>query len=178
MKILKGLALAACAVLLFAAIGPATKADLWDKKTIVTFGDSVEVPGMILPAGTYIFKLADSNADRHLVQIWTGDGMELITTIQAVPDYRLDITGHSVFAMDERPGDSPMALKEWFYPGDNVGQEFVYHYRPQPQYNYEPGNAYESGNSYQEHYYNYPPDSSPQQDYNQPTPDNSPDHNP
>jgi hypothetical protein len=62
-----------CAVLLCATLGPGVSADSWDKKTIVTFSDSVEIPGQVLPAGTYVFKLANSISDRHIVQIWTGD---------------------------------------------------------------------------------------------------------
>ena len=35
-------------------------ADEWDQKTIFTFSAPVEIPGQVLGAGTYVFKLADS----------------------------------------------------------------------------------------------------------------------
>jgi hypothetical protein len=57
-------------VLLGATLAPGARADQWDRKTIVTFSDSVEVPGQVLPAGTYVFRLADIPTDKHIVQIW------------------------------------------------------------------------------------------------------------
>jgi hypothetical protein len=106
----------------------ATRADTWNKKTIVTFSDAVEIPGQVLPAGTYVFKLANSASDRHIVQIWNEDENQILATIFAVPSYRLDAPDRTIFEFDERLGASPMALRSWFYPGDNTGQEFVYRY--------------------------------------------------
>ncbi len=102
------------------------RADTWNKKTVVTFNQPVEVPGRILPAGTYTFQLLDSPSDRHIVEIFNADGSQLITTILAINDYRLRPTGDTVMKFSERPGDTPEALRAWFYPGDNFGQEFVY----------------------------------------------------
>jgi LPXTG-motif cell wall-anchored protein len=103
-----------------------TRADQWNKKTILTFSQPIEVPGKVLPAGTYTFKTLDSMSYRHIVQIWNEDGSQLITTILAIPNYRLEPTEETVIKFHERPGDSPEALRAWFYPGDNFGQEFVY----------------------------------------------------
>jgi hypothetical protein len=115
------------AITLFgAAVPPGARADTWNKKTVVTFSQAVEVPGKILPAGTYTFQLLDSQSDRHIVQIFNADGSHIIATILAINDYRLQPTGDTVMKFSERPGDSPEALRAWFYPGDNFGQEFVY----------------------------------------------------
>ena len=62
-----------CLSLVALAFLPSAKADEWNKKTVVTFNEPVEVPGVgaqILPAGTYVFKLLDSPSDRHIVQIF------------------------------------------------------------------------------------------------------------
>jgi hypothetical protein len=112
--------------LLSATLLPGARADTWNKKTVVTFSQAVEVPGKILPAGTYTFQLLDSLADRHIVQIFNADGSQIIATILAINNYRLQPTGETVMKFGERPGDSPEALRAWFYPGDNFGQEFVY----------------------------------------------------
>lgn len=128
MKILKGTLLAFCGAALLAMCGTAAKADEWNKKTIITFSDAVEIPGQVLPAGTYVFKLLDSASDRHIVQIWTEDQRQIIATILAVPAQRPERSDHTTVTFDERPGDSPMAVRTWFYPGDTIGQEFVYHY--------------------------------------------------
>jgi len=105
---------------------PSARADTWSKKTVVTFSQAVEVPGKILPAGTYTFQLLDSPSDRHIVQIFNADGTQIITTILAINNYRLEPKGDTVMKFSERPGDEPDALRAWFYPGDNFGQEFVY----------------------------------------------------
>lgn len=107
-------------------VAPA-QADQWNKRTTLTFSQPIEVPGgKVLPAGTYVFKLLDSNSYRHIVQIWNEDASELITTILAIPNYRLEPTGETVIKFHERAGNRPDALRAWFYPGDNFGQEFVY----------------------------------------------------
>jgi hypothetical protein len=107
-------------------LGCRAKADTWDKKTVVTFSDSVEIPGQVLPAGTYVFKLANSISDRHIVQIWNEDETQLLATLLTAPDYRLNPPDKTIFEFDERPGDSPMAIHTWFYPGENMGQQFLY----------------------------------------------------
>jgi hypothetical protein len=126
MKIVKAAFCLLAATALGAAVLPGVRADEWNKKTIVTFSQAVEVPGKVLPAGTYTFQLMDSPSDRHIVQIFNADGSQIITTVLAINDYRLQPTGKTVMKFNEQPGDSPDALRAWFYPGDNFGQEFVY----------------------------------------------------
>jgi hypothetical protein len=126
MKSYKALLSLFAVTLLGATVLPSARADTWNKKTIVTFSQDVEVPGKILPAGTYTFQLLDSLSDRHIVQIFNADGSQIIATILAINDYRLQPTGQTVMKFNERPGDAPEALRAWFYPGDNFGQEFVY----------------------------------------------------
>ena len=126
MRIVKTIPLILCGAFLCAALGGGSKADAWSKKTIVTFSDSVEIPGQVLPAGTYVFKLVDSPSNRHIVQIWTEDESQILATIFTVPMYRFEPPDQPLFEFDERPGDSPQALRAWFYPGETAGQEFVY----------------------------------------------------
>jgi hypothetical protein len=102
------------------------QADEWDKKTILTIDQPIQVTNTYLEPGTYVFKLANSSSDRHIVQIFTGDQKHIIDTIMAIPNYRLQPTGSSRFAFWETPPGSARALRAWFYPGDNFGQEFRY----------------------------------------------------
>src|SRR5438309_11030468 len=76
--------------------------------------------------GTYVFKLADTLADRHIVQIWNADETQIFATIRTIPNTRFEPPDKTIFEFDERSGDSPRALKVWFYPGDSTGQEFIY----------------------------------------------------
>jgi LPXTG-motif cell wall-anchored protein len=118
---------AACAALLFAALSPrAVRADGWDKKTLLTFSDSVQVPGATLPAGTYVFKLAESNADRYIVQIFNEQESHVYATALVIPDIHLTPADKTLVMFYEAPVGQPRPVKAWFYPGDNIGREFVY----------------------------------------------------
>ena len=126
MKFVKTIFAVLSLTLLAVTLTPGARADEWNKKTVMTFSQPVEIPGQILPAGTYTFVLLDSPADRHIVQIFNADGSHIIATVLAINNYRLRPTGDTVVKFAERAGDNPEALKAWFYPGDNFGQEFVY----------------------------------------------------
>jgi hypothetical protein len=118
---------AACAALLFAALSPrAVRADGWDKKTLLTFSDTVQVPGATLPAGTYVFKLAESNADRYIVQIFNERESHIYATALVIPDIHLTPVDNTLVMFYESPVGQPRPVKAWFYPGDNIGREFVY----------------------------------------------------
>jgi len=118
-----GLCLVALAVMLFSSNA---KADTWNKATKITFSEPVEVSGTVLQSGTYWFQLMDSPSDRNILQIWNANRTRLITTILAIPNYRLQPTGETVIKFAERPVGTPEAVKAWFYPGASFGQEFVY----------------------------------------------------
>jgi hypothetical protein len=105
---------------------PVASADEWNKETEVTFSAPVEAPGVVLPAGSYIFKLANSDSDRTIVQIFRKDGDELVTTLLAIPASRITPTGETVITLLERPSGQPKAIHEWFYPGETDGVGFVY----------------------------------------------------
>lgn len=113
-----------CCIVLFAAL-PVT-AGQWDKSTTITFSGPVELPGIVLPAGTYLFKLADVPGDRHVVQVFNAEETHIYATILAIPNERLTATSETVIRFEERRRDAPEAIRAWFYPADNFGQEFVY----------------------------------------------------
>jgi LPXTG cell wall anchor motif len=133
MNILKTAATTMFGLVLVAAVfPPVAKADDWNRKTTITFSGPVEIPGVhlkgwaVLPAGTYVFKILDSNSERHIVQIFSQDEKTVYATILAIPNYRLKATDKTVVTFNERPAGEPEALHAWFYPGRNWGEEFVY----------------------------------------------------
>ena len=121
------LALAIASVgLLGVALSSVALADEWNKKTILTVNEPIQVPNKVLPPGKYVIRLLDSPSNRHIVQIFNGDETHLETTVLAIPNYRLEPTGKTQFQFWETPPGQPKALRAWFYPGDNFGQEFAY----------------------------------------------------
>jgi hypothetical protein len=101
-------------------------ADEGNKLTIFTFSTPIELPAVTLPAGTYTFKLMESAGDRNIVQVFNKDMTKLYATELAIPDYRMEPSDKTIVRFSETTPGAPPALKEWFYPGDNFGQEFVY----------------------------------------------------
>jgi hypothetical protein len=123
---MKAFVLASCVGLLGATFAPALHADEWNKRTILTVNEPIQVPGKTLEPGQYVMKLLDSPSNRHIVQIYDKNEQHLITTVLAIPNYRLEPTGKTQFGFWETPAGQPKALRSWFYPGDNFGQEFAY----------------------------------------------------
>jgi len=129
MTLLKGLGTGLCLTVLCVLVAPKAKADDFNRKSIVTFSAPVEVGGtgaQILPAGTYVFKVINAGVYEHIVQISNLDETHVFTLIVAMPNYRLKSTNKTVMTFSERPAGQPEALKAWFYPGREWGEQFVY----------------------------------------------------
>lgn len=101
-------------------------ASQWNKMTRLTVNEPVAIPGAVLTPGEYVVKLADSPANRHIVRFMNADQTEVIATVLAMPNRRMEPTGDTQLGFYETPAGEPVALRAWFYPGDNFGQEFVY----------------------------------------------------
>jgi hypothetical protein len=102
------------------------KADSVNQETTVELGAPVEVPGAVLPPGQYVFKLADSQASRNIVQIFNQDQSQILATVLAIPAYRPEATGEPAIVLEERPEGNPEAIGEWFFAGESEGVQFVY----------------------------------------------------
>jgi hypothetical protein len=123
MRVLK---LVCCAAAMTIMLAPGARADEWNKKTILTFSGAVQIPGATLPAGSYVFKLADIPGNRHVVQVFDKDEKKIYATLLAIPNDRLEPADKPVVLFSERASGSPQAIKVWYYPGDRIGDEFVY----------------------------------------------------
>lgn len=117
-------------VILFAEVY--AHADEANQSTKLTFSKPIEIPGQFLPAGTYLFKLADSN-DLNLVRIFSADGTRLYATLQAISTERPEPTEDAAVTLAQQPNGRPDALLKWFYPGDTTGHQFVYPGQEQQQ---------------------------------------------
>jgi hypothetical protein len=102
----------------------AALADEADQCTMLTFSRPVEIPGMALQAGTYLFKVDPNN--RNIVRVFNAAGTHLYTTLQTSPVDRPDATGDTMITLAEQPGGNPEALLNWFYPRRTTGHKFLY----------------------------------------------------
>jgi len=130
MKIVKTALVVFALLLLGAMLAPGARAQSneYKQKSIVTFSEPVEIPGQILPAGTYTIELVDAGPGsyRHIVRFFNADQTRVVATVLAIPNLRLKATDKPVMTFTERPINSPEALKAWFYSGNTWGHEFVY----------------------------------------------------
>lgn len=118
---------AALATLSYLALPAA--ADQWDKQTMLTFNNPVEIPGHVLMPGTYLFRLANLQADRSVVQVFRQDqnGMDhLVTTTFAAPAYSFNVQTSPKVTFAERHSNTPEAIDTWYYPGGHQGWQFIY----------------------------------------------------
>lgn len=126
MGIIGSLSIALSVGLLCFVMAPKAQASAWNERTEVTFNEPVEVPGHVLPAGTYTFQLMNSPANRHIVEIFNKNRTKLYAIVLANAAYRMHSTGNTVVTLEERPVGTPEAVHKWFYPGMNYGQDFIY----------------------------------------------------
>jgi len=114
------------AAILAVCLAPAAHADEWTKLTYFTFSAPVEVPGMVLPAGSYKFELADPDSTRRVVRISEKEGGKIHGIFLSIPDQKLEPSDKPLVMFREMPAGAPEAVKAWFYPGETTGYEFVY----------------------------------------------------
>jgi len=103
-----------------------SKADEWDKKTVLTVNQPIQISDTYLDPGSYVLILDRSPSNRHIVRIYNDRQNHLINTVMAIPAYRVRPTGNTQFTFWETPPNSARALRDWYWPGDNFGQEFPY----------------------------------------------------
>jgi hypothetical protein len=109
----------------FLFYGVAAHADETDQSTKLTFNEPVQIPGRTLPAGTYLFKLANAD-DKNFVQIFNADETTLYATVLTVPTLRIEVTGDTAVTFAQSQPGGPNALEKWFYPGRLTGHELLY----------------------------------------------------
>jgi hypothetical protein len=119
-------AVALAVMLAFFSLVPLAHADEWDQATQLNFSQPVQIPGRVLPPGTYWFVLIDHGSDLNVVQIFSSDRLKLVATVLANAAERSKPTDNTAVTLAERGSRQPEAILDWFYPGRTSGHEFVY----------------------------------------------------
>jgi hypothetical protein len=119
-------AISALAVLSWWAPRRAEAQGPMDKRTLFTFSQPITLPGVTLPAGTYLFRLADPEGNRRVVQVLSEDGRNAYAMLLSIPTQRVDAPDDPEIHFAETPASVPAAVKIWWHPGETFGREFIY----------------------------------------------------
>jgi hypothetical protein len=93
-------------------------------ETIVTFDHPVEVPGKVLPAGTYVFKTTDNHA---LVQVFSANDKEILAAFYVIPEYRPAMHSDDSFVqLSKTAARAPQEIEGLFVAGRTIGYQFLY----------------------------------------------------
>jgi hypothetical protein len=117
---------AVCATMVLASGMAGAQGILPDRMTHVTFDGPVTIPGAVLPAGEYMFRLADTQANRNVVQIFDRERTQIHATLISIRAERDEIEGDPIITFRETAADQPPALRYWFFAGERAGLEFAY----------------------------------------------------
>lgn len=109
-------------LLLFSTLGWASANE---EVTMFNFTAPVEVPGKVLPAGKYLFKL-DQHEQLNVVRIESPDERKVFGVFLVKPDYNLQAPKKPGLVFESRGAAAPQAIRAWFVPGDQYGNRFIY----------------------------------------------------
>lgn len=116
---------AVLAALMFGNAAP-TRGQTADYQTYFTFSGPVTLPGVTLPAGKYLFRLADPSTSRKVINVLTADGKKSVAMLTSIPNRMARAPKDPEVRFMEVSGNTPPPIKTWWYPGNDTGYEFIY----------------------------------------------------
>ncbi len=111
---------------LFAVTFPTLQASSREEVTVFTFTAPVEVPGRVLPAGKYLFKVDQRDGELNVVEIKNQQENRVYGVFLVKPEYHMRVPGSPAIAFQQRAPGTPQAIKAWLYPGDKYWYQFIY----------------------------------------------------
>jgi hypothetical protein len=112
--------------MLVLGMGGTAVAQTSDYRTYFTFSTPVTLPGVTLPAGRYLFRLADPNSSRKVISVLSEDGKTPLAMLHTIPNQLPQAPRDPEVRFLETSGNMPPAIKTWWYPGKSIGYEFIY----------------------------------------------------
>jgi hypothetical protein len=123
---LKRLIVSSALAAFVSGIGGTAHAQTSDYRTYFTFTTPVTLPGVTLPAGRYLFRLADPNSSRKVISVLSADGKTPLAMLHTIPNQLMKAPQDPEIRFMETSGNMPPAIKTWWYPGKAIGYEFIY----------------------------------------------------
>lgn len=126
---MKGIKFAGTLLSVFLALillTPGARASEANQMTQLTFNQPIQIPGRVLPAGTYWFTVPDRTEDHDIVHVYNADRSEVLATLLTRPTTRTITTNNTELTLAEQSQGAPYALLTWFYSGRTTGHDFIY----------------------------------------------------
>ena len=108
------------------SIGSRAEAQTANYRTYFTFSAPVTLPGLTLPAGKYIFRLADPDGSRKVINVLSGDGRRSLAMLHSIPNQATKPPQDAEIRFMETDAQVPPPIKTWWYAGKTIGYEFIY----------------------------------------------------
>jgi len=95
--------------------------------TRLTFNTPIGLPGVSLPAGTYVFEVVDNMSTLDIVRVSSRDRRHsyLITITRPVLRPAGVKDDRQIVFAEVKPGN-PLRIAAWYPIGDRQGREFIY----------------------------------------------------
>jgi hypothetical protein len=117
----------ACAIAVFVCLVAApVSAQPFDKRTLFTFSGPVSLPGVTLPAGQYLFRLANPTSSSKAVQVLNPEGNKTYGLFFTILAERPEPASSPEVRFMETASGTPAAIRTWWYPGERMGYEFIF----------------------------------------------------
>ena len=127
MKMTKsGLLLGVVCLVAGSVVSSVARADDSAQQATVTIQSPEQVPGSVLPAGTYMFKKTGAQSGWVIVQIYSKDGSALVTTILAYPNAKVASNGQNFVVYPANGSGTIPAMEGIVFTGDSTVQQFAY----------------------------------------------------
>lgn len=114
------------AVAVFALLATGVSAQNLNEETFITFGSPVELPGVVLPADTYVFKVANPLTASNVVQVFRKSDNKVMGQWFFASAKRVRPVDKTLIMFKEEPEGATPAIQYWFYPNRLFGKEFIY----------------------------------------------------
>jgi hypothetical protein len=93
--------------------------------TYLTFSRAVSLPGVTLPAGTYIFERVEDNSP-SVVHVLSRDRKQVYWMAFTTPIARPNALGNRVVVLGEAAAGQAPPIRAWFPIGQTIGHQFNY----------------------------------------------------
>jgi hypothetical protein len=112
-------------VLLGLLAAPAIRAVNMNNMTYLTFGRAVELAGVRLPAGTYVFEVANPDSGANVIRVLSRDRARVHVLKPTIPTYRERTSDmRTMIKLGEAPAGEPPAVRAWFPENETRGHQF------------------------------------------------------